>query len=254
MTSALRLLHVTDTHLFAEAGKRLRGVDTSQTLAAVLDHALGARARPFAVLATGDISQDETAGSYASFRRLIGERGLPIWCVPGNHDVPALLGSGLNGAPFTVGGHVVAGNWCVILIDSWLAGDHGGRIGAPQIDQLASLLDAESARHVLIAVHHHVLPVGSRWLDELGLHNAAELLAVIDRAPNVRGVVAGHVHQASDQRRNGVRYLTTPSTCFQFLPQVDSFALDTRPPGYRWLELLPDGSIQTEVVDIAPPH
>ena len=42
--------------------------------------------------------------------------------------------------------------------------------------------------------------------------------------------------------RNGVRYLTTPSTCFQFLPAVDNFAVDTRPPGFRWLDLVPDGS------------
>ena len=253
MASALRLLHVTDTHLFATAGTRLRGVDTGQTLTAVLDHALGSGTRPDAVLATGDLSQDETAGSYVNFRRLTAERGLPVWCVPGNHDIPALLGAGLNGAPFTVGGHVVAGGWCIALLDSWVAGDHGGRLSAESLTALAQLLEAQRSRHVLIAVHHHVLPVGSRWLDELGLSNADELLALIDRHPQVRGIVAGHVHQASDQQRNGVRVITTPSTCFQFLPAVDDFALDTRPPGYRWLELLPDGNIRTNVVEIDPP-
>jgi len=97
-----------------------------------------------------------------------------------------------------------------------------------------------------------VLPLNSRWLDELALYNAAELLSVVDRSPQVRGVLAGHVHQASDLSRNGVRYLTTPSTCFQFLPAVNSFSVDTRPPGLRWLDLLADGRIETEVAWVDP--
>jgi Icc protein len=47
--------------------------------------------------------------------------------------------------------------------------------------------------------------------------------------------------------RNDVRFLSTPSTCAQFLPGNEFFALDDRPPGMRWLELYADGSIETEV-------
>ena len=114
------------------------------------------------------------------------------------------------------------------------------------------MLREHRERHVLLAVHHHALPLKSRWLDALALYNAAELLAIVDRSPQVRCVVAGHVHQASDITRNGVRYLTTPSTCFQFLPAVDNFAVDTRPPGFRWLDLMADGDISTEVVWVDP--
>ena len=41
--------------------------------------------------------------------------------------------------------------------------------------------------------------------------------------------------------------MSTPSTCAQFLPRSDFFALDERPPGLRWLELHADGRIETEV-------
>jgi Icc protein len=64
----------------------------------------------------------------------------------------------------------------------------------------------------------------------------------------VRGIVWGHVHQALEGERAGVRLLATPSTCAQFAPGLDDFAIDSRPPAYRMLELLPDGSIVTEVV------
>ena len=42
--------------------------------------------------------------------------------------------------------------------------------------------------------------------------------------------------------------MSTPSTCLQFLPNSDSFAVDSRPPGYRWVDLMANGRIDTEVV------
>ena len=53
---------------------------------------------------------------------------------------------------------------------------------------------------------------------------------------------------ASTARRRGVRLLATPSTCAQFLPHSNEFAVDGRPPAYRRLTLQPDGTLDTEVV------
>jgi Icc protein len=44
-----------------------------------------------------------------------------------------------------------------------------------------------------------------------------------------------------------VLFVSTPSTCAQFLPKSEFFALDERPPAARWLELHADGRIETEV-------
>ena len=63
----------------------------------------------------------------------------------------------------------------------------------------------------------------SRWLDRVGLENAAEFLQTIDRHRNVRAIVWGHVHQAYEGLRKGVRLLATPSTCAQFLPHAARF-------------------------------
>jgi Icc protein len=89
--------------------------------------------------------------------------------------------------------------------------------------------------------------MGSARLDGVGLRDAAQFLKVIDAHRNVRGIVWGHVHQASDRTRGGVRYLSTPSTCSQFLPSSDFFALDNRPAGLRWLDLHPDGRVESVV-------
>ena len=42
--------------------------------------------------------------------------------------------------------------------------------------------------------------------------------------------------------------MSSPSTCAQFLPNSDDFALDVRSPGYRWLELSDNGAMHTKVV------
>lgn len=44
--------------------------------------------------------------------------------------------------------------------------------------------------------------------------------------------------------------MATPSTCIQFKPLSSYFALDALQPGYRLLELKPDGSMLTNVYRI----
>ena len=41
--------------------------------------------------------------------------------------------------------------------------------------------------------------------------------------------------------------MATPSTCIQFHPNNDDFTIDNEKPGYRWLDLMPDGEIKTGV-------
>lgn len=226
----------------------MRGVMTYSTFQQVLEHAAAANQSPEAILATGDLVQDETRSGYERFRDALSDAGVPIYCIAGNHDAPAIMRDVLGKSPFQVGGQVRFGNWTLILLDSFVAGDDGGRISARDLEKLSADLDALHNDHVMIAVHHHPVPMGSRWLDGVGLRNSNQLMEIVTGASNVRAIVWGHVHQASDRRRDGVRLISTPSTCSQFLPNSDAFALDSRPPGYRWIDLYADGTIETEVV------
>ena len=93
----------------------------------------------------------------------------------------------------------------------------------------------------------NVLAAARRTDQARDLRNASELLAVMERYPAVRVVLGGHVHQAFERRHGHVLVLATPSTCAQFTPLTEHCVMDLRPPGYRWLELLPDGQVRTEV-------
>jgi Icc protein len=243
----LRLVQITDTHLFGEESGDLRGVVTLPALRAVLDAAAADIAAADALLVTGDLVQDDPLG-YAHFNAAMQRLERPVLCLPGNHDdVPAMRAS-LRGDPFQVGGWVDLADWRVVLLDSVVRGRAGGRLSTDELEFLDSTLTSAGPRHCLVALHHHPVPMSSRWLDEVGLENADDFLAVVDRHPGVRGVVWGHVHQDFDTRRGEVRLLGSPSTCAQFEPGTAEFAVDRRPPGYRILELCADGAIRTEVV------
>jgi Icc protein len=248
--SVVRLTHFTDPHLYGDESGSLRGVATLPALKAALAHAQAHDWPPDALLVTGDLVQDDPAG-YPHFRRLLGALGLPVLCVAGNHDEPQALRRELRGAPFVVGGHLDLGRWRIVLLDSCNPGSAGGRLSAETLAQLDDALGSAGKRHCMVCLHHHPVPTQSRWLDRVGLENAPEFFETIDRHRNVRAIVWGHVHQTYDGLRKGVRLLATPSTCAQFLPNADDFALDHKPPGYRTLELRADGSLLTEVVWIA---
>jgi Icc protein len=245
---AVNVLQISDTHLHAAADSRMRGVTTYETFLAVLEHAKRDPRWPVdAILATGDIVQDESRAGYERFRSSMTPLGVPVLSIPGNHDDPKLMAEVLSGGAFQFGGERRLGPWSVIALSTFLAGEDAGGLGNARLAGLRQSLAAHAGQHVLICMHHHPLPMGSTWLDGVALRDAADFWRVIDEHRNVRAVVCGHVHQASDRNRNHVRFLSTPSTCAQFLPRSVFFALDDEPPGMRWLTLHADGRIDTEV-------
>ena len=245
--SALRLIQMTDPHLYADRSGRLRGVETYGALMRVIEHARQNHWPCDGVLATGDLVQDDPGG-YATFRAAFDSLGVPIYCIPGNHDDLAAMRAALAGPPYQLGGTLRKGNWQVVLLDSCIDGAAGGHLSRQSLAALETTLTAGRSLNTLVCLHHQPIPMGSRWLDHVGLENAPEFLAALDRHSTVRGVLWGHVHQAYDGDRKGVHYMATPSTCAQFMPGSDEFEIDQRPPGYRWLELAADGTISTRVV------
>jgi Icc protein len=250
MASELRVLQISDPHLFGSAEGALRGVPTRRSLEAVLRHARAHHWNAEALLLTGDLVNDDPDG-YAVLRELLGDLGKPVWCLPGNHDDPERMRRALAEPPFVVGGHHDIGAWRVIMLDSCVPGSSHGRLSGEELARLERALAGAGERQVLIGLHHHPVPMGSRWIDSVGLKNPEELFALTDRYAQVRVMLWGHVHQSHDSRRKGVRLLATPSTCAQFLPHSDHFAIDPAPPAYRRLTLRADGTIDTEVLRVA---
>jgi Icc protein len=248
-TRPLRLLQLTDPHLFADEAGEIYGVRTADTFTATLQHALMTAPGPIdALLVTGDIAEDGETATYQRFRRDMTSLDLPVLCLPGNHENRGAMTRILSEPPLQLCGSRRFPGWRVVMLDSHLPGSDEGFLSTDELARLERELNAASGEHVLVCVHHQPLPVGSAWLDAYGIVNADAFLSRIEAQGNVRAVLFGHVHQASDQMHHGIRMLSTPSTCAQFTPHTERCVMDLAPPGFRWLELLPDGRVATEVV------
>jgi Icc protein len=247
MMQSIRLLHLTDPHLFGDETRTLYGVRTAESLQLVLDAALRGGPPPSAVIVTGDIGDDLSAAAYANFRRALSRCGAPVYCVPGNHDDPKLMASLLDDDGFQFGDCARLGEWGLVMLDTSLPGEAGGRLSEAELERFEAQLGALGKVPVVVGMHHPPIPVGSAWLDEVGLQDRHRFLDVVDRHPQVCVVLCGHVHQELDTLRGNVRLLATPSTCAQFTPRTPRCVMDPRPPGYRWLSLGDDGTIVTGV-------
>ncbi len=222
------------------------GMNTRDSLNATVDRVLNEQPHVDLVIASGDISQDGSVESYQAFREASERIAAPKRWLAGNHDELPQMALAAQQSDF-LEPVVDIGNWRVTLLNSAVPGSVPGYLEDRQLQLLAQALSEAPQRHHLVCLHHHPVPIGCAWMEPIGLKNPGALFAVLDRFPQVRAVLWGHVHQAFDQFRAGVRLMASPSTCIQFAPGSTDFALDTKAPGYRWLRLHTDGQLETGI-------
>lgn len=221
------------------------GVDTEATLIETMETALSEGITPDIALLTGDLVQDPEPATYRRLSRILARLPCPVYCLPGNHDDPALMASCLVGEKIQYQSSIVLDSWHIICLDSRIPGSPKGLLSDDQLQLLEYNLNKHPDLDTLIALHHHPIPTGSDWMDTMQLQNSGVFFERLEVHPRVRGVVFGHIHQAMETGHRGIRLLGTPSSCFQFMPGRDEFTLDALPTGYRWLELTRQGSIDT---------
>lgn len=256
MTQAKPLLiaQITDIHLFADTKKELLGLPTAKSFDVVLEQLQRMCPQPDLLLLTGDLSQDGKPQSYTRLAELLSPLGIPTYWLPGNHDQPLVMQEVLNEAPICPEKSFEAGGWQFLLLNSHVPACVYGKLSSESLVWLDQQLQRAGKRPTLIALHHPPFVVDSDWLDGSSLQNSEELFAVIDRHPQVRLVVFGHIHQEFYRRRGDVHYLGSPSTSIQFEPHSHQFSLDEEAPGFRLLNLYPDGTIETRVERVAYAH
>jgi Icc protein len=251
----VHVVQLTDTHLCRSHGGKLLGMDTDHSLQAVIDQVLRERPVIDLVLGTGDLADGGAREAYQRLHNYFAQISGDHFWLPGNHDDHHAMESEAD-SPLRVRPELQIGRWQILMLDSQVPGEVGGELGAVELQVLDRALARAAAAdlYTLVCLHHQPVVVGCEWLDEQMVADAEAFFAVLDRHDGVRGVLWGHVHQEVDRDRNGVRLMASPSTCVQFAPGSAGFKADDKPPGYRWLVLHEDGSIETgvsRVTDVA---
>ncbi len=252
-TPCLSVLQLTDLHLLAEPEATMLGINTAHYFHAVLSAALAEHPAIDLILLTGDLAQEPCRASYHYLLDSLKPLAIPCICLPGNHDDYALMRQILAASQVNCNKQVFLGNWQIISLNSQIPDSPGGRLADLELAFLARCLRDYPEHHALVAVHHHCLPTQSAWMDTMMIENGQELLTLADQYPQVKAVVCGHIHQAMDSAVGPVRFLGTPSTCFQFTPTSLHFSIDTAAPGYRLIRLYENGQLDTRITRLPDP-
>ena len=236
------VLQLTDLHIYEDANRTLLPIDTKESFKRVLNFALADGGKWDLIVLSGDLADLGEAASYAWIADTLSEVDIPTIAVAGNHDDREHLKK-----HFECPSAINLGKWRISLVDSCPLPGVTGELRAKELATLREHTEAYPEAPHLIFLHHPPVALNSAWMDAMGLKNASAFWDCLDNQDNVVAVVNGHVHQNFDTYRDGVRVLSTPSTCTQFVPRTDRFELDPRAPGYRRIELSEDGKINTEV-------
>ncbi|HEX3736679.1 MAG TPA: phosphodiesterase [Solirubrobacterales bacterium] len=249
------LLQISDTHL----GAGWQGVDPERCLRQAVEAILALPQGPDALLVSGDLTQDGTAEEYARVRELLAPLDLEPHVLPGNHDLrgPLREAFGVPGAGEEPVSHAVdLGPLRLICVDSIVPGAEGGSLDGGRIEWLDAMLAADGETPTVVAMHHPPLSTEMPGFDRIGLDPAsrAALGEVLTRHPQVRRVVAGHVHRVIVGELAGRPVLTVPSTYLQSAPDFASPRIEMRPdpPGFA-IHALRDGALASHLQQFAPP-
>ena len=246
------LAQISDLHIGAGVGEADPARRAERVVAALAD----LDPAPDAVVVTGDLTQLGEPGEYARVRELLAPLRMPVHALPGNHDVRAALHDALLAGVDTGPGEFLqyearVGRLRVLVCDTIIPGEDGGRICADRIAWLDAALAADRETPTVVAMHHPPLTAGIEAMDEIGLEpgSRTELAGVLGRAPNVLRVIAGHVHRPMYSTCGGRPVFSCPSADvairLDLRPGADLGVLN-EPPAYA-LHLVTDGTLVTHV-------
>lgn len=247
------ILHITDTHLFADEDGALLGIKSNASFLSVINEIKRGNRKYDLIVATGDFVQDGSKKSYARFAEQIKQFNTPCVWLAGNHDNFSYMQEVFSNYQLAENKVVSLGdNWLIVLLNSQVVGQACGLLPQSELQFLENTLLAHTDKNVMVFLHHHPISSGCHWLDEHILKNSNELEEIVKKFPSIKGLGWGHIHQQQDHVWHNCHAFSTPSTCFQFKPNCYEFQLSNdEAPGWREIKLNEDGTIESNVFRIA---
>ena len=248
----IRLLHLSDCHLFAEVNRSGYGqVNPFSSLKSLLKRAFANQVNHFgvdAIVVTGDISGDNSAQSYHHFLSLLARYSpVPFFVIPGNHDDNPYYQEYLGDVTLAPGKSVALRNWQIHGLDTRGKGA-SGQVCSQQLASISDDITQHSSAFHLLCLHHHIRPSNS-WMDKHALVNPSDLLHWLNTQRLIRGIIHGHVHHPIFDElgeEHKVPVFGAPSTCWQWAMTSD-FGISELTPGGQIITLHDTGAVTRHI-------
>ncbi|MEJ7927693.1 phosphodiesterase [Sphingobium sp. AN641] len=218
------IAQITDLHLGFAPGDPAEL--NQRRLDAVLDILIDGPNRPDLLLATGDLTEYGDIDSYRRLAQAFARCPFPVWPCLGNHDDRANFRVVFPAVPMADGFvqyEVALEGVRLLLLDTLEEGRHGGAFCETRAAWLTARLEEQRDVPTLVILHHPPVEVGIEWMNTDPCEPwVARLGRALADAPQVRGLLCGHVHRPIAAAWRGLTVTICPSTA----PQV---ALDLSP-------------------------
>ncbi|GAB4344551.1 MAG: 3',5'-cyclic-AMP phosphodiesterase [Flammeovirgaceae bacterium] len=252
------ILQISDLHLLATQEAVYRNVQPAKTLFLVVRYVLAkyvgkdGLTLPFDVmLISGDVSEDQSLNSYILADQMLRPLDLPKLWLAGNHDHWQTMQKASQKARIKAFKTIDKNGVLLILLNSSALQQDYGMLEEGELQYLNDTLAKNPQKTTIIALHHHPLPVDTSWMDKYILQNSQDFFNVIDKHPQVKAVLFGHIHSQVEMTRNGVKYWSCPSTSVQFKLCTPTFETDKLPVGFSIIRVDEKGEIHREVIRVS---
>jgi Icc protein len=226
----LKILQISDTHLFADEKETLNGVNTYQAFKDLITHLNKTELHDTDLIyLTGDLSQDETSQSYEKIVALLDPLDIPIYWIPGNHDnLETLEATFKKGHNFFNSRRLSTIHWNFIFLNTQLDGTPEGFLNDKELQALRAEMESpQTSKLTAIVMHHHPIEVNTPLIDKLMLKNKDAFWDIVSNT-NVKLIICGHVHGDYQFQHQNIFIETSPASCYQFVKQTTEFAMENK--------------------------
>ena len=216
MAGGLRFVQISDSHIGFD---KPANTDVTATLREAIAKIKASPEQPSFVLHTGDLTHLSKPSEFDTLQQLMSELSLPVFYVPGEHDVleddgKSFLqryGKGTLGAGWHSfdkdGVHFIG---LVNVVDLKAGGL--GSLGRDQLEWLEKdVKHLKSSTPIVVFAHIPLWSVYPEW--GWGTDDSAQALAYLKRFGSV-SVLNGHIHQVMQKVEGHVSFHTAMSTAF----------------------------------------
>jgi 3',5'-cyclic-AMP phosphodiesterase len=257
MTHPFVLAQLSDPHIKADGEPLLGRIDTAGMLRACVQHVMGLKQRPDAVVLTGDLTDLGSSGDYAFLRQVLEPLSMPIYLIPGNHDERTALREAfpehdyLRQSPDFIQYAIESHPLRIVGLDTLIPGASGGELCERRIAWLDRTLAAARDRATVVVMHHPPFRTFIERMDMMALLDPVPFADVIRRNRQVEAILCGHVHRPVTVRFAGTVASIAPSTAHHIALDFEAGAplgYAMEPHAYRLHAYVPGAPLVSHTV------